>query len=317
MKKPAPTTLTRLSWIIKIAIVIAAAFYIWQKITGRKWLDHFPEFLYNACTRHTVSFLFAFLLVFLNWGMEALKWRYLLHKLVEIKFHSAFKAVLAGVTTGIFTPNRVGEFGGRVFSLPEGYRLKAALLSVAGGMVQLLVTLLAALPVILTQRQIHFFLYQDVRIARIAVLVSVPFLIFAFLYRARWLKPVADYLQVFRIHSFTHWLIIFLISGLRYLVFSFQFYLLLCCFGVGLSPLCAYIGITMTFFSSTVIPTMAFSEILVRGGTSLAFVGIFSDNDIGILSASLVLWIINIALPAMAGSIFVLKMNPFKKSMSA
>jgi len=317
MKKPAPINLTRLSWGIKIAIVIAAVFYIGQKIILHKGLLHFSDLLESALKLHTGIFLCAFLLLFVNWGLEAWKWKMLLVKLVPVSYPEAYKAVLAGVTTGIFTPNRAGEFGGRVFSLPQGHRVEAALLSGAGGLAQFCITILAALPVTLTQTHIRFFLPLDLRLARIGGIVILFLILVLFLFRRLWLPSARKYLPVFRLHGWRYWLGIVLISGLRYLVFSFQFYLLLRTFGIHLSVVQAYVGIAMTFFSTTVIPTLAFSEIGVRGGAALVFVGLFSDNALGILSASILLWILNIALPALVGAVFVLKLNPFKKSISS
>ena len=83
----------------------------------------------------------AIAMIAMNWGMEAMKWRELLAPVFKLSFHRAFKATLAGVAFAINTPNRVGEYGGRVLYLPEGKRIQAVSLTLIGSYSQLLVTL--------------------------------------------------------------------------------------------------------------------------------------------------------------------------------
>jgi hypothetical protein len=56
------------------------------------------------------------------------------------------------------------------------------------------------------------------------------------------------------------------------------------------------------YLAMAVIPTFALTEIGVRGSTAIFFIGLFSTNISGILSASIFLWIINLAVPAIIGS---------------
>ena len=80
-----------------------------------------------------------------NLALEALKWHELTRSFTKISFWRKFKAVLAGNTIGIFTPNRVGEYGGRLLFVEEGQGWKAVISTVVGSMAQLLVLLSAGL----------------------------------------------------------------------------------------------------------------------------------------------------------------------------
>ena len=82
------------------------------------------------------------LLMFVNWGLETRKWQVLLRHLHKISFWQAFKAILSGLAFALNTPNRIGEYGGRVLFIPEGKRVRAVSLTLAGSFSQLLVTLL-------------------------------------------------------------------------------------------------------------------------------------------------------------------------------
>ncbi|MGH2649288.1 MAG: lysylphosphatidylglycerol synthase domain-containing protein, partial [Ginsengibacter sp.] len=81
-------------------------------------------------------------LVFVNWGFEAKKWQVLLKSLQPVSFFTAYKSVLSGVTLSINTPNRIGEYGGRILYVQEGKRIKAISLSIAGSISQLIITLM-------------------------------------------------------------------------------------------------------------------------------------------------------------------------------
>ena len=77
-----------------------------------------------------------------NWTIETFKWKLAVQKIQRVGFFTAFKAVLSGVSFSVTTPNRVGEYLGRVLYMDEGNRIKAISLTIAGSMSQLLVTLL-------------------------------------------------------------------------------------------------------------------------------------------------------------------------------
>ena len=89
-----------------------------------------------------------------NWGLESKKWQILINRLYPIKFFTAIKSVLSGVALSLNTPNRIGEYVGRVLFVQEGKRLQAVSLSMVGGIAQLTITMLMGtlgLVVIITQ----------------------------------------------------------------------------------------------------------------------------------------------------------------------
>ena len=81
-------------------------------------------------------------LVFINWGFEAKKWQVLLKTIQRITLFTAYKSVLSGVTLSLNTPNRIGEYGGRILYVQEGSSIKAISLSIAGSISQLIITLI-------------------------------------------------------------------------------------------------------------------------------------------------------------------------------
>ncbi|MFN4123056.1 MAG: hypothetical protein ACK4GL_07100, partial [Flavobacteriales bacterium] len=69
--------------------------------------------------------LLILLLLPLNWGLEAWKWKISLSGILHLPYLKAFRSVIAGTATGVITPNRVGEFAGRILLLPENVRKQA------------------------------------------------------------------------------------------------------------------------------------------------------------------------------------------------
>ena len=64
---------------------------------------------------------------------------------IEIKrdiLENPRKAVFLGITVSIFTPNRIGEFGGRIFCLKSADRIKGVIITILGNVAQLLVTII-------------------------------------------------------------------------------------------------------------------------------------------------------------------------------
>ncbi len=91
------------------------------------------------------KFYTALLLMPVNWGLEARKWQVLLRPLEKLPFWTSFKAILSGVAFSINTPNRIGEYGGRILYVKEGHRWKAVSLTIVGSFSQLIITLLFGL----------------------------------------------------------------------------------------------------------------------------------------------------------------------------
>jgi len=96
------------------------------------------------------------------------------------------------------------------------------------------------------------------------------------------------------------------ISGLRYAVFCGQFLLLLGAYGVG-SPLGPGLAaVAGTFLLKSLVPSLnALADVGVRELSATHLFGLLGQPALPVLSASLSLWVINIALPSAAGLLLV------------
>ena len=253
-----------------------------------------------------------------NWALESYKWQYLLRKLHRVSFGEAAKAVLSGVSLGVYTPARVGELAGRIFHLPKAKRKQGLLAAMLSSYAQSLTTLLMG-----AVGLIYFLLQHSVDVWKMntSVLKFLPFVVFlllflAFLFYYR-LSYFSERLQqvawLNKYHAAIRYLsglqagelsAVLLLSISRYLIFASQFYLFLFFFQVDISPSEAFIGLSFSYFSLLFIPVMSLAEISVRSSLSIFFLSAFSNNTAGIFLSTSMLWMINVALVALIGSYF-------------
>ena len=129
-------------------------------------------------------------------------------------------------------------------------------------------------------------------------------------------KPIrkyAKYNEVFTFYNPSDLLEVLLYSIARYMVFTTQFFILLQIFEVHVSYIDYFILTTVMLFVISVIPTIAITEIGVRGSVALFLFSLVSVNTVGILSATFVMWVINLLLPALIGTIFIFTLKFFRK----
>lgn len=280
---------------------------------------HFETRFHEA---NKMYILIVVLLMFINWGVESLKWQYLIRSLEKISFQNSLIAVFSGVTVSIFMPNRVGEFAGRIFYLEKADKVSATLKNFLGSLIQLSVTLIAGVIAIYTGTLHGVFDLNDLISSRNdywLLLIGVLLLLLIGLILLRKFKhrlsgKVRYYLDVFNDMSFAEGLYVFALSSLRYAVFLIQYYLLLVAFGIEINFWLAAGLIALNFFIQSFIPSFALTEVFTRGATAVYLFAGFTSDSAAILAVSFLLWLINLALPAIIGAVFVGRMKFFKTS---
>ena len=58
-----------------------------------------------------------------------------------------------------------------------------------------------------------------------------------------------------------------------------------------------------------VIPSIAFTGVVMRTQVSIMLFGHYSANTVGIVAAALGLWVLNLVIPALAGSVLMAKLK--------
>lgn len=275
---------------------------IWWQLFAEKWAWQ------NVCYGFA-----ALLLMPVNWGLEAAKWQKLAILLVPLSFADAFKGVLVGTAMALFTPNRVGEYGGRIYLLPSAaISWQAAALLLAGNICQLIINLSVGLLGFLIFWHFHGFLDHKVLfLLTTSTLLTVLALQFAYHFRAslavfgarfpkmqRYCQPLLIWQHI----NTSLWLQLLGVSLLRYGVYVLQCYYLLCFTNIAVAPaLVLFSAIVAMFFVQTIAPSIAIFELPIKGNIALFFFSYVTDKSHSIALVVLLLWGINLALPALVG----------------
>ena len=319
-----------IGFLIKIGIVVFALFFLYQQFSTKSRVDEFNlNHILLQLQQNFLVIALVILMMFLNWFLESLKWRFLISKIEKVTIRRSIRAILSGITVSTFTPNRVGEYGGRVFCLENADRIQAVLITIIGSMAQLVITIVFGLIGILllpNLMPVFDMLLSEIIFAYPIMLFSIillnALLVTLFLNasffsvvlsKVKFLKKFAKYNDVFSFYNSSELLEVLLYSLARYFVFTTQFFILLQVFEVDVTYIDAIILITTMLFVISIIPTIAITEIGVRGSISLFLFGLVSANTLGILSATFVMWVINLLLPALIGTIFIFTLKFFRK----
>ena len=278
---------------------------------------------------HAIIFWVVIFLVLINWGLEARKWQVILYKLERINFFTAFKAVLSGLTLSLNTPNRIGEYGGRILYVSEGNRIKAISLSIAGSISQLIITIFmgcGGLVFLIYSQPQHipvmglsfFWLKTLLFVSACSVIILV-----IFFFRLSWvikavekIPAVAKYIQYISVlEEFTPNLLLRLLSlsFFRYVVFVIQYILLLQVLHVEMWWVQCFWIISILFLVLAIVPSFAIADLGIRGKFSTELLSLYSANTIGIIGTTFGIWFINLFIPALVGSLLILGTRIFKE----
>lgn len=306
-----------MSLLIKTIILVLSFWYITVKIIAAKNSIDFENLFHQSSVFY---FLILLLLMPINWGLEAWKWKILISPLEYISFLKSLKSIFSGVTISIFTPNRVGEFVGRIFFLEKADKIKATLKSFVGSIIQLLVTLLIGSIALYFyflngydfSHPIQGFERWNEKLFLIIIVVILTCLLFVYLTKKYFSTTIKVYLNLLFETNRSQVLSVWGLSILRYFTFTIQYFLALKVFNVQIDFTISVMIIAIIFLVTSALPTFAISEIAVRGATAVYFFSTVSDDSTAVVAASLLLWIINLAIPALIGEIFVWNLNFFK-----
>jgi uncharacterized membrane protein YbhN (UPF0104 family) len=303
------------SW--KVLIFIAAySFLAYKLLTFNQYHELFLQIKQTTIIQFW-WLLAVFVLLPVNWFLEAIKWKKLTSNVQKLKLSIAIKSVLVGISTGFFTPNRVGELLGRIMFLDSENRKAGVTLSLVNSLTQNLIMTLCGIPACIFYFNITNANSTSGSSIFLLVLILV-FVIFGMFYfalpnigrqfsKSRFVTRITDYVSCLSTYNSTDLILIILISLMRYFVFCTQFFLLLRFFNIQLELWQALIAIPTNYLFVTFTPSVAFSEAAVRSSYAVLVIGFFSSNIVGIALAGMCIWMINFVIPMMVGSIIMVR----------
>ena len=282
-------------------------------------------------SRVIIYIVSVFILMLINWLIETKKWQLAIQKIQSISLSKAFKAILSGVSFSATTPNRMGEYAGRVLFLNEGNRLRSISLTIVCSMSQLIITLLMGcigLGILMNKiggasiidndnsLWIKIFFYGSLIVLLVMLLIYFRLSIFTRLAeKIPWLNKnlylVRDLEDIERNLLFK----LLTLSLARFIIFCLQYYLLFRLFNVDISWWQCFFVLSVVFLILAVIPTFAIADLGIRGNITWRLMQLFTANTLGVTLATAGIWFINLVLPAIAGTLFIASVRLFRKKM--
>ncbi len=301
--------------LIKLSIVIGAFYFIYRKLINNPELD-FHTFITFLLKKDVFSLKNMFLLLSLtsfNWLFEILKWQTLVSPIKKISFKNAFEQSLGALTASLFTPNRIGEYGAKAIYYTSNYRKRILLINLLGNIMQMSVTTIFGISglsffIIKYQVTVDYYKFTAFLLLSFLVVILIAFVIqkTKFTIKGFSLKKIKRFISGFPKKARV---IAMFLSVLRYLVFSFQFYLLLQLFEIDISYFNAMTVITSMYLLASIIPSIFIFDVIIKGSVAIYLFGILGINEITVLSTITTMWVLNFVLPSILGSYSVINFN--------
>ena len=257
----------------------------------------------------------AIVLMPLNWTLEALKWRQLLGNESPVSWRATWASVLAGISVSLATPNRIGEYGGRAMVAPADQAVNIIWTSILGSFCQWTAFLICGWP------SLCYWLYSWYQWPAalawgLALLIPASLLgIWLLLFRVglrswlsrllrnnRWWRWVQ--LRISKLSSVSSAVALRALglAVFRFVVYCFQFLLLLWFFDASLGVLEGMSGIFSIYLIQAGIPLPPGLSVISRSEIAVLFWGGENISPLTIVSATFSVYLINLVIPALLGA---------------
>jgi uncharacterized membrane protein YbhN (UPF0104 family) len=316
-----------LSVVIKITVVGLAFWFISQKLNNNQNISNFISLLDKLSVADVVMVMVSvFLLMFLNWFLEALKWKFLVGRIEKIGTWKAVESVFCGLTWAVFTPNRIGEFGGRVFFLSPRKRVMGVIAMSVGTVGQLVITnVLGSIALLCFVIQfVGLNPFIEFGLGFLVLVFCSFFLLFyfnirwvyGFLIKINFLKRFKRFIIIFSSYNYPDILRVLLYSLSRYLIYTTQYLLIIHFLVPEIKALDIVLILFVFYFIQSALPSLDLLDIGVRASVATYLFAFVTNQEIAIMAAFASIWMINLIIPAIFGSVFVLKLKFFGSSNS-
>lgn len=250
--------------------------------------------------------------------MEALKFRKIISKAEKITFLTSIKSVYAGNAIGVLTPNKIGTFIGRALYLKNKNTITVISSTILGNLSQLCTTALFGfmgfLIVVINGSNLSFYteefplialMFSTVLFIGLGVLLFSPSFLLRITAKIPIIKKYNQQLQFLQTIENRELVTVLSYSIFRYIVFALQFYMLLVLFNVEMNLSSVFTFICVLYLIVTFIPSPFMGNLFTREAVVLLLLANY-NSPTEVLTASFILWVINIAFPAILGSLLFL-----------
>ena len=322
-------------WFLRVAKWIFVCWLLWVLYkqlylpsSPSRWID-----ITLAAFGHPKAlywFVIAIALMPVNWLLEAQKWQQLMLGMgISLQGLPLFKSLMAGISFSVVTPNRMGEYVGRVWVLPAGQRWSAGLSTFMGSICAWLAFIVVGWPAVwLWIGRLNSW-YETWQVCLIIILASLgPIGVWLLIISwDRWRLKVKipsivlrnipsflwNYCKQLRLvrnieGSYVQWAV--LIAATRFCVYCLQYWLCLHLFGVNLSLFWGLTGIAAIYLLQAAFPLPNGAALLLRTEMAIWLWADQPDSSVAILMATFFLFVINLGIPSLVGLFYIVRNEP-------
>ncbi len=306
--------------LLKVLILIFTFGYIYNALSTDEALFKFTK-LSELISAKGFNFSIFLILLFAiaNQVVEAFKWQYATRSIEKVSLTRALASVFSGISIGVFTPNNIGDYGGKILYLKDHNRGSGIVVNFITSISQLVITLSVGLLAFL----FYFSKYITsqtivLNILTYTVVVFICLLIHLFINinrlsfyadKIKLLSRFKKYILVFDLFHSKQVAVILMFAFMRYLIFSTQYLLIINYVDPSLSISNIVMMTSLIFLAQSILPSFAITEIMMRGSVAAFFFEHLSSDVLPIVASAFSIWILNVILPAVIGLYFVLKAN--------
>ena len=286
--------------LIKLLIVGGAFYFIYNQLAHNdqlNWVLFVEKFNKN---QSVLGIAFLLLLSILNRFFEILKWQNLVSYIHKITLFDATKQVLGALTAGLFTPNGIGEYAGKALFFDKSQAKNIVFLNLICNGIQVIISILFGL---LGLWYLGFGKWVFLLLTIVLGFGILGFGLKKVRIKGYSIEKILSKINEIpkKIHRKNSYLAI-----CRYLIFSHQYYLLFLAFDVQLPYLTLMATIAAVYFLASSLPTFQFLDFAVKGSVAVYFFGLLNVNEWIVVFISTLMWFLNVVLPVLIGSYFVL-----------
>ena len=289
---------------VKILIVVGAFYFIYKQLADNDKLDWQKFMVLFQKNQSVLGILFILFLSFTNRFLEILKWQNLVSSFKIITIGEASKQVLAALTAGIFTPNGVGEYAGKALYFEKSQTKQIVFLNLICNGIQLILTVVLG--------TIGLFIL-GYRFWVLVILIALfGFLALGFISKRIKLKGYSLENLISKINEIPKAIHRknMLLGIARYITFSHQYYFLFLAFDVHLPYFKLMATIVTVYFLASSLPNFQFLDFAIKGSVGVYFFGLLGVNEWIVIFITTLMWFLNVVIPVIMGSYFVLKFKP-------
>ena len=310
------------SYLLKAGIFVLVIWYCYKLLVGNNALRDFQNLIFNINPVIIWSvLLLVFFLMLMNWFLESLKWQFICEQFQPIRWKVAVESVFCGLSWAVFTPNRIGEYGGRVLFLNPRKRVFGVIGMMIGSISQMVITnvvgILAVCWFIGRYTDVSTPFYTLICLFSLGYLTFFLLLYFniqlinRLLLRFRFLQKFKRFFNLLLRYDRHDLKRIFVYSLLRYIIFTSQYCILMQVIIPDLPIMEMVLMIFILFFVQSALPSLDLFDVGVRSITASYFFSFITSHTVAVMAITACVWFVNLILPAIIGSVFVFKINFF------